>query len=404
MVDITWSDSWTDAVFTVSERDRRWAKVRELMDRDGVDVLLCLPTSNNHNRGAASALYLTQLGENSDETAVYFPGAGNPTVFSSSGRPSPKSNWLVDLRPLNRGAGGAALVERLRESRFWRGTIGIAGFEGGIYAHCREAEGEANWGSVEMLRRAFPEATFVSATDLIGEARFAKSEEELDFLRNGAALCDRIHDTIARVARPGVAERHVFAHMMYTSATYGGTFTPMFGWASGRRGDMWHRVEQPVFRDLESDDILLIEIDGRYGGYIAQIDSQFTMGKAHPETKAAFSLAVDAFDRVVELMRPGVTVRELVEAARIEGMGGRGVTSLTMHGRGTGDDGPPLFPSAPQPGILDLVLEENAVMVVKPSTTIGDDRSASRFGDNVVVTPNGGVRLSTRVPQVVECL
>jgi hypothetical protein len=52
---------------------------------------------------------------------------------------------------------------------------------------------------------------------------------------------------------------------------------------------------------------------------------------------------------------------------------------------------------------MDLVLEENAVMCVKPSTAVGEDRSAARFGDNVVVTPNGGVRLSSRVPQVVEC-
>jgi Xaa-Pro dipeptidase len=404
MMDVSFSNSWTEPVFSMSERDRRWARVRELMERDGVDVVLSLPCSNNHNRGAGSSLYLTQMGENSEETAVYFPGSGNPTVFTASGRLSPKSNWIVDVRPLVRGAGGAALVERLRESGFWRGTIGIAGLEGGIYAHCREAEGEANWASVEMLRRAFPEATFVSATDVVGEARWAKSEEELDFLRKGAALCDRIHDTIAKVARPGVPERRIFAHMMATTASYGGTFTPMFGWSSGKRGNMWHRVEQPAFRDVETDDILLIEIDGRYGAYIAQIDSQFTMGKAHPETRAAFSLALESFERVVERMKPGVTVRELVDAARIEGMGGRGRATLTMHGRGTGDDGPPLFASAPQPGILDMVMEESTVMCVKPSTAVGSDRQASRFGDNVVVTPNGGVRLSDRVPQIVECL
>jgi Xaa-Pro aminopeptidase len=54
--------------------------------------------------------------------------------------------------------------------------------------------------------------------------------------------------------------------------------------------------------------------------------------------------------------------------------------------------------------VLDMVMEEGTVMCVKPSTTVGEDRAASRFGDNVVVTPDGGVRLSNRVPQIVECL
>jgi Xaa-Pro aminopeptidase len=373
------------------------------MDREGVDVVVCLPCSNNHNRGAATALYLTQVGENSDEAAVYFPASGDVTVWSTTPGGGPKAGWLEDIRPLAGGRGAAAVVERLRESGFRTGTIAVAGLTGGLFAHCREAEGEANWASVEMIKTAFPKAKLVSATDLVGEARFQKSEEELGFLRVGAEICERIHDTIARVARPGVTERHVFAEMMYTNAVYGGTFTPMFGWVTGRLGDMWHRVEQPSFRTLGQGDIMLIEIDGRYGGYIAQIDSMFTMGPASRQTKAAFALAVESFDRVVAHMKPGVTVAELVEVAHVEGMAGRGVADLTMHGRGTGDDGPPLFPSALQPGLMDLVLEENAVMCVKPSTAVGDDRSAARFGDNVVVTPNGGVRLSSRVPQVVEC-
>jgi Xaa-Pro aminopeptidase len=399
----SWSNEWTDVVFSLEERDRRWARVRALMDREGVDVVVCLPCSNNHNRGAASALYLTQMGENSDEVAVYFSAAGEATVYASVAGAGPKTSWMQDIRPLVGGAGAALIIERLREAGFRRGTIGITGLTGGLYAHCREAEGEANYGSVELIQKAFPEAEIVSATDVVGEARFQKSEEELDFLWKGAEICSRIHDAIARVARAGVTERQVFAEMMYTNAVYGGTFTPMFGWVTGRPGDMWHRVEQPTLRTLERGDMMLIEIDGRYGGYIAQIDSMFTMGPAGRQTKDAFELAVESFNRVVEHMKPGVTVAELVEVARVDGMGGRGFASLTMHGRGTGDDGPPLFPSAPQPGIMDLVLEENAVMCVKPSTTVGADRSAARFGDNVIVTPNGGVRMATRVPQIVEC-
>ena len=41
-----WSQDWSNAVFSLEERDRRWKKVRELMARDGIDVIACIPCTN----------------------------------------------------------------------------------------------------------------------------------------------------------------------------------------------------------------------------------------------------------------------------------------------------------------------------------------------------------------------
>src|SRR5437879_1756799 len=81
----TWSPDWSNAVFTLQERDRRWARVRELMARDGIDIVACLPCTNSHDRGQADARYLTQLGENSDETTVGFPLEGEVAAWHSRG-------------------------------------------------------------------------------------------------------------------------------------------------------------------------------------------------------------------------------------------------------------------------------------------------------------------------------
>ena len=53
MADIrdSWTKAWSNAVFSLEERDRRWAKVRRLMARDGVDLIVCLPCTNSHDRG-----------------------------------------------------------------------------------------------------------------------------------------------------------------------------------------------------------------------------------------------------------------------------------------------------------------------------------------------------------------
>jgi len=162
-----WSQEWSNAVFSLEERDRRWKKVRDLMARDGIDVLVCLPCTNSHNRGQADPIYLTQLGENSDEVTVVFPMEHEVTAWLSRGGVWPSSNWLTDIRPAPRGTGGRTVVNRLKEMGFERGTVGIAGLTGGLLGHCREAEGETNWQSVELIKQAFPKS-FLRFTVSIG--------------------------------------------------------------------------------------------------------------------------------------------------------------------------------------------------------------------------------------------
>jgi Xaa-Pro aminopeptidase len=397
---LTETPGWSYPTFSLAERDTRWAKVRALMARDGVDAIACLPCSNSHNRGAADARYLTQLGENADEISVFFPLSGEVTVWVSGQPTRPSANWLADIRSATRKT-ESALIERLREAGLDGATIGIAGLTGGVLGHCREAEGEANWHSVELIRQALPGARCISATELLGEARFQKSAEEIDFIRRGTELAEEIVKTIARTARPGVPERDVFAEMIFTTAIEGGSFGPMFGWISGPRGNMYHRLEQPSFRKFNSGDMLIIEVDGRWGGYISQIDQTFSLGPLHSDTRDAMAMTMESFDRVMEHLKPGVTAAELIDIARITGMNGRAVANLGMHGRGTGDDGPLVIPNT-DPDHQRAVMQENAVMCLKPGTTLDGKPYAATWSDSVVVTKQGGVRLGSRPPIVIE--
>ena len=398
-----WSQEWSNAVFSLEERDRRWKKVRDLMARDGIDVLVCLPCTNSHNRGQADPIYLTQLGENSDEVTVVIPMEHEVTAWLSRGGVWPSSNWLTDIRPAPRGTGGRTVVNRLREIGFERGTIGVAGLTGGLLGHCREAEGEANWQSVELIKQAFPNAKVASATDLLGAARYQKSEEEIEFLRKGTQIAEKVLRAVVNHARDGVAERDVFAHMMYTSAVEGGSFTPMFGWISGPLGSTYHRVELPSFRKLKTGDVLGIEIEGRWGGYIAQIDQAFSIAAAPQDLKDGMQLIFDSYNRVVEAMKPGVTVGELLAAGEVKGMNGRGEAKLLMHGRGTGDDGP-LVTTRITPELKAVEMKEGCVMIVKPSVFVDGKPDYGRWGEIVVVRENGVERLGSRPQELYELI
>ena len=400
-----WSPEWSNAVFSLEERDRRWAKVRRLMARDSVDVIFCLPCTNSHDRGAADARYLTQLGENSDESVVAFPIEGPVTAWHSRGGVWPSSNWFADIRPTPRGTGGATATAWLNENpRYKNGTIAIAGLDSSILAHVRSAEGEANWQSVDIIKRNLPHAKIVSATPVLGEARWRKSAEEIDFLRKGTLVAEKMLETVNRHARPGVRERHIFAHLMYASADADGSFQPMIGWSTGPDGRAYHRVEQPSFRTFKNGDVFLLEIEGRWGGYIAQIDQTWGIGSATQDLQDAIKLAFEAYHRAMAKLKPGVTVRELIDAATFTAMNGRAKTGLGGHGRGTGDDGPLLVAGRPEPKeVLDLIIEEGCSFVIKPSVILDGIGDFARWGETVAVTATGAERLGTR-PQEMRIL
>lgn len=393
-----WSPDWSNAVFSHEERDARWSKVRKLMAREGVDVIVCLPCTSNHDRGAADPRYLTQLGENSDAVTVAFPIEGEVVAWLARGGVWPSSNWLSEVRSAPRGTGGATISGWLKENpQYQKSKIAITGLDAGLLAHVREGEGEANWHSVELLKKNFPQATFISGTPILGEARWQKSAAEVDFIRKGAEVAEITLMAVAAAVKPGMPERQVFAELMYANAKAGGSFTPMVGWSSGPFGKAYHRLEQPSFRKIRRGDILILEIDGRWGGYIAQIDQTIMIGKAPQDLRDAWKMLVDAFDAVCAKMKPGVTVRELVQAGHITGMKGRAHTELVMHGRGTGDDGPLLVPSPNRSEeLLNLRIEEGCTFVVKPYVIVDGVRDYCRFGDSVVVTARGTKRLGTR--------
>ncbi len=54
-----WNQEWSTAVFFLEERDRRWKKVRDLMARDGIDVLVCPPCTNSFRPNSTKRLPLT---------------------------------------------------------------------------------------------------------------------------------------------------------------------------------------------------------------------------------------------------------------------------------------------------------------------------------------------------------
>jgi Xaa-Pro aminopeptidase len=168
----------------------------------------------------------------------------------------------------------------------------------------------------------------------------------------------------------------------------------MLGWTSGPLGNTFHRVEQPSFRSFEPGDVMITEIEGRWSGYAAQIDTTIAIGGAHRDLVDGHALAVECFSRVMDVCKPGKTIGDMVKAGRVTGMNGRGEARLTFHARGAGDDGP-MGLGADGSG-ANIVLKPGVSFVIKPSASVDGKPDYGRWGDSMVVTESGAVRLGTR--------
>ena len=188
------------------------------------------------------------------------------------------------------------------------------------------------------------------------------------------------------------------AAMYQASIAAGGSLPLMMGWYSGPFGSPdIVRLEQPAHRALQRGDGVMVEIEGRWGGYVSQIDQSVTFGEVPEWAEDAHKAAVQCWHDVFATIRPGVRFEELRQAAKKIERTRKAIGGLIMHGRGLGDDGPLILPFAGSESRADQdVLVEDTVFVIKPNVTYKGHQNVGHVGETVRVTRSGAERLGTR--------
>ncbi len=386
--------------FSLAERERRWARVRALMARENLDAIFVPPNTGFFDMFQANGRYLTGLGGNHWMFATVFPREGAVTAFTSADVDTQiclqRQDWVTDVRMMT-GAWGFtdAVVARLKELPALS-RLGVSGLSG----NTRFPEGVTSHGIVERLRRMLPDVELVNANPLMEEARFVKSAEEIEFLRAGVILVERAIDVIVAEARPGVPENIVYAHMISSIVEGGGELPSMILWSAG-----WPQPPSncyfPTRRPLRKGDIILTELEARYGGYVAQNTQALCIGRAPAEYHEMFTLQQESVRLCYDMLRPGEKLGAI--AARINDLSNdRFDCRILMHGRGLGDDSPLAVYGVRDATMANWVIEENSVFIVKPVVWNKDHSKKVYWGDTVICTPGGARRLGKRAPSIIE--
>jgi hypothetical protein len=380
------------------------------MERDGLDAIVAPNNTGHATDWQADARYISGCGGGLNAgIGVVFPLDGDVTVIANAANrwgPSVQ-NWVHDVREAHR-LFGKRLGERLAEMRVDGRRIGVSGLGGGT----RSAEGTILHGTYEAIHDAVPNARFVDATELMQEAREVKSAEEIDALRLSVELVEHGVEAQVRWAQPGVPDYVAWAEMLHAMLRRGSELGVHFNWRSGDNPE--DTLTRATMRPLARGDIIRSEVEASVIGYRSQQFRPIAVHECPPEMLELSKVHADEFyPRVLEALKAGVTVGELVHTTL--GIGRNlaptrgplvGMTaSMTLHGRGLGDDRPLVLTRRGGASVYqgtdrewNLPFPENGVYICKPTLFTDDGRFGYRWGDTVRTTAKGAVRLGSAAP------
>jgi Xaa-Pro aminopeptidase len=257
------------------------------------------------------------------------------------------------------------------------------GFMGPLaYRKCRKLEG-AFEALVEMSRE------YVAL-------RLVKSDEELDWLRVGAAFSDAAIEALRRDLAPGLTERELCDIVERAYVPSGGfTHIHYIGVTSMANPDCCVPRQFPENRTIQQGDALFCELSAAFWDYPGQVLRTFTVGAdATPLYRDLYTTAEAAFDAIAAVLRAGVSTRQIIDVSGVIEKAGFTTCDDLLHGYGGGYFPPVLGSrSRPAPGTSDMTLEAGMTVVVQPNVITQDGRAGVQVGELVHITEHGFDRL-----------
>lgn len=146
----------------------------------------------------------------------------------------------------------------------------------------------------------------------IESRRKIKSSEQLDFMKQAADAAVLGLDAAVKLIAPGRSENDLAAAMLHGTTKAGSEYTrvPLVvtGKATGVCFTTWQR------RTIQAGDVVFLESAANINRYHAMIARNCIAGRATPDQKKWAGLVVDALNRAIDAIKPGVT-SGMVDAA-----------------------------------------------------------------------------------------
>ena len=349
-------------VFSQDEYDRRIRRVKEAMDRQGMETLLVVdPANMNYLTGYDGWSFYVHQG------VILSQASDRPLWFGrqQDANGARLTTWLPDDRIFgypdeyvqSRVTHTMRYVAQLmRDQDLAEKRIGL--------------EMDGYWFSARMyltLREELPRADLLDATNLVNWVRIVKSEAEITYIRQAARIGERVMQTAIDGIVPGVPEREaaalVSAAQITGTAEYGGASPAIFPiMPSAERTSTAHLTYDPD-RRYRRGDVVLLELCGARYRYHAPLARTVYLGDPPGDLEKTAEGVVTGLRQTLAFMRPGVTA-EAVEARWREAIAHTGVVKPSRVGYAFG------LNYVPDWGEHTLSLRPGDKTVLEPGMTI----------------------------------
>lgn len=399
---------------SIGERDRRWSKVRSKMTLWGIDCLMIWGDDNRWGWGNANVRYLTQIA--GEPSLLLFPLESEPLLLERvphavQGWAAAQrwiSNFTANLRPEH-------VADELKGMKLDKAVVGFVGASG---LRMSSAPNTIPLVTHNRIVSMLPQVKFVDMTPLLEEVRMIKSEEEIEFLTKAANVSYKMWEALVSESRTGKTEHDLLAAMIDAMIRNEGDPNSFILLDSGNPPMLGPggRSSPPSSRKLQKGDLITTEYHGNYGGYLHAHEHSISLGEPREEFRKVEKVSQKVFDYMIDTFRPGVSMKDGLAGARnIVKDAGLTYAELGIHGHGLGSAE---FPTSvygndaewiyqelyagqtlSQGRVYPLDFEENMVFGTNLdiSNPKYDKRATLMSGDTIVITKNGGRKLS-RIP------
>ncbi len=375
------------AAFSKEDIERRHSRAREMMAAKGLDALLVTNEENfQYFTGATGSLALHY--SSTRPAVLVFPLVGEPVAIV-----------------------GAMIVDTIHMSTYisdGRGYTDVLSFPvnmvedaiRGLGPRVKRVGVELGMeqrmgvpvGDYLQLVGSVPEVSFEDAADIFVKLRMVKTPEEVEYMRQAAAITGRARQRLFREVVPGMTERDVVRRLRALILEEGGDRTSFVHLTADLP------VSQTQFhldRPLKRGGLLYIDAGAYVRNYTIDYARFATLGPASSEQIRGHSVLLEANRRMTEALRPGLTCAELHEigAEVIEESGFEVAPVGRMgHGQGIQLTEPPSVSPDDQ-----TVLEEGMIISTEPEVGLN-----LLWEDVHVITADGSEQLTLEPVDLVE--
>jgi len=374
-------------IFSEEEFQQRVRKTKEMMDKDGMEMLLVMdPANMNYLTGYDGWSFYVHQG------VIVSLDAQHPFWFGreQDSNGARITSWLPD--DCIHGYPDEYVQSRYTHTMRWLADMLR---QKGLEKKRFGLEMDGYWFNARMyvtLLEELPDAVLMDGTNLVNWIKTVKSPAEINYMKQAAQICEKVMQTAVDKIDVGVWEKDAAANVSAAQIagmnTFGGSSPAIFPiMPSAERTSTAHLTFDPD-RQYRKNDVVLLELSGARHRYHAPLSRTVYLGEPPQDLQKTADDVVTGLQETLTFIKPGVTAEE-VEGRWRKAIAHTGLVKPSRVGYSYGLNYPPDW------GEHTISLRPGDKTILKPNMTlhlmpgIWMDEFGFECSEPIRVTDNG---------------